>query len=63
MAARVPDKDRYQDLVAIQAYPPTDPDTPLHEECTWSEITTGMPTNIYFSLLQSTTSGPGESTW
>ncbi|KAJ1642874.1 hypothetical protein IWQ61_010587 [Dispira simplex] len=51
MTARVPDKDRYRDLVATPAYPPTDPDTPFHEEYTYSEITTGMATNNIFPLL------------
>ncbi|KAJ1655736.1 hypothetical protein IWQ61_004573 [Dispira simplex] len=51
MTAWVPDKDRYQDLVATPVYSPTDPDTSFHEEYTWFEITTGMPTNNICPLL------------
>ncbi|KAJ1650342.1 hypothetical protein IWQ61_008833 [Dispira simplex] len=45
MDARVPDRDRTRNLVATPAFPPSDPETPFHEDYSWSELHTGMATN------------------
>ncbi|KAJ1660390.1 hypothetical protein IWQ61_000691 [Dispira simplex] len=45
MDARVLDRDRARNLVATPAYPPSDPDTPFHEEYSWSELNSGMAAN------------------